>query len=136
MKISKFHNFIIRDNADGLTEDNLVRLWHSVDWVGGSAKAPDRLLAALKNADSIFTAWDGEKLIGLCSALDDGLNAWISYMVVDSGYQNSGIGGFLVDQMIHTYSGFRIHVQTMHAVKFYAKHGFTEIMTSLKIDDM
>lgn len=136
MKINSFCDFTIRDDTDGLTKDNLVHLWHCVGWVNGSTRVPDRLLGSMEKANTVFTAWDGDRLIGLCSALDDGLNAWISYMVIDSEYQNSGIGGFLVDKMIQNYSGFRIYVQTMHAANFYKNHGFSEVMTSLKIDDL
>lgn len=136
MKIDSFNGFIIKDDIDGITEDNLVHLWHSVNWINESVKVPDRLLTALKKSNTVFTAWDGEKLIGLCSALDDGLNAWISWMVVDAEYQNSRIGGFLLDQIIQHYSGFRIYVQTYHAASFYQKHGFEEAGTSLKINNL
>lgn len=131
-----YYGFEIRDGTDGLTKNNLVHLWHSVGWIEGSAQVPDRLLDAMKNASTIFTAWDGGHLIGLCSAIDDGLNAWISYMVVDHAFQNRNIGGYLLDQMVRSYSGFRIYVQTNHAAKFYKKHGFSQVMTSLKLDDV
>lgn len=136
MKIGLFNGFTIRKGTDGLTEDNLVRLWHSVGWISGSSQIPNRLLASMKNAGTVITGWKDEKLIGLCSALDDGLNVWISYMLVDGAYQNSGIGGFLIDQMIQNYSNHRIYVQSMHAADFYKKHGFKETMTSLKLDNV
>ncbi len=124
----------IKNNAEGLTKENAVALWNSVGWSTGSVKFPDRLLAALQNSSAIFTAWDGDELIGLCSAIDDGLNAWISYMVVDSRYHNQGTGGILVEKMIDNYSNFRLFVQTRKAEKFYIKHGFEKTMTSLRID--
>ncbi len=122
----------IRNNADGLTKENIIALWHSVGWINGSAMLPERLLNALKNSSTIYTAWDGEKLAGLCSAVDDGLNAWISYMVVDKQYHNQGIGSILIEEMIHNYHDFRIYVQTKNAAGFYMRHGFYKTMTSLK----
>lgn len=136
MQIDTFSNFIIRNDTDNLTEENLVTLWHSVGWYDECALLPDRLLGAIKKSNTVFTAWNGEMLIGICSALDDGLNAWISYMAVDSQYQNSGLGGYLVDKMIESYSGCRIYVQSIHAAKFYKKHAFHEIGASLKLNNL
>lgn len=136
MKLGTFNGFLIRKGTYGLTEGNLVRLWISVGWGRGSAQVPERLLNSMKKAGTVFTAWDGDKLIGLCSAMDDGLNAWISYMVVDSAYQNTGLGGYLLDNMLTRYTGYCIYVQTANATKFYKKHGFKGTMTSLKLDDV
>lgn len=110
-----FYGLIIKDGVEGLTENNLVRLWHSVGWADGSVKVPDRLLSAMIFSNTVFTAWHDGTLIGLCSAIDDGLNAW---MVVDKDYQNSGIGSVLVNKMIHKYKDYRIYVQTNHAAEF------------------
>lgn len=129
-----FYGLIIKDGVEGLTENNLVRLWHSVGWTDESVKVPDRLFSAMIFSSTVFTAWHDGTLIGLCSAIDDGLNAWISRMVVDKDYQNSGIGSVLVNKMIHKYKDYRIYVQTNHAAEFYKKHGFKECMTNLKLD--
>lgn len=78
--------------------------------------------------------WDGDRLAGLCSALTDGLNVWISYMVVDKDYQGQGNGTALLELMIKRYAGCRIYVQTKEADKFYSKSGFVETMHSMKLD--
>lgn len=120
--------------ADKFTEDNLVKLWHSVGWIEGSAKDPKRLLRSLENSDTVYSAWDDDRLVGLCSAITDGLNTWISYMVVDKEYQNRGIGTALLEIMIKRYDYHRIYVQTKDADKFYKQNRFKETMHSMKLD--
>lgn len=43
--------------------DDLKQLFQSVNWL--SANYPDRLKKALDNCETVFTAWDGKKLVGL-----------------------------------------------------------------------
>lgn len=121
-----------RKDAAGLTSENLVQLWRSVDWYNGSAQTPDWLLMAIQNSSYIITAWDKGKLVGLCSAISDKvLNTWISYMVVDKDYHNKKIGSFMIEELKEYYRGFRIFVQSSKAQEFYKQHGFKEDMHSL-----
>ena len=50
--------------------EDLQALFLSVDWSSGHF--PDRLVNAMKNYETVYTAWDEDKLIGLISAMDDG----------------------------------------------------------------
>ena len=73
----------------------LQALFLSVGWSSGYF--PEKLAAAMKNYGSVFTAWDGGKLVGLASAMDDGvMTAYIHYMLVDPAYQSQGIGAELL----------------------------------------
>ena len=64
-----------------LSPESLERLFLSVEWESG--KYPEKLSLAMKNYKSVFTAWDGERLIGLVSAMDDGaLTAYVHYLLV------------------------------------------------------
>ena len=45
------------------SEIELENLFLSVNWSSGSY--PEKLIIAMKNSSSVFTAWDGEKLVGL-----------------------------------------------------------------------
>jgi GNAT superfamily N-acetyltransferase len=73
----------------------LQALFLSVGWSSGHY--PESLAAAMKNYGSVFTAWDGDKLVGLISAMDDGvMTAYIHYMLVDPKYQGQGIGAELL----------------------------------------
>ena len=117
----------IKVGIDGLTTEMIINLWNSVGWVGETTKKyPERTYQALANSDTIYVAWEGDKPVGLCSALTDGLNTWISYLVVDSAYQNRGIGSELIELMLDRYQGHRVYVHTKNAAKFYARHGFLE----------
>ena len=52
------------------TEKELQRLFLSVNWESGNY--PDKLVRAMQNSTHVISAWDGNKLIGLIRALDDG----------------------------------------------------------------
>lgn len=51
-----FYGLIIKDGVEGRTENNLVRLWHSVGWTDESVKVPDRLFSAMIFSSTVFTA--------------------------------------------------------------------------------
>lgn len=83
----------------------LQNLFLSVDWSSGHY--PDKLVVAMKNSGSVFTAWDGEQLIGLISAMDDGImNAYIHYLLINPNYQGKGIGKELVQRMKDKYQSY------------------------------
>lgn len=59
--------------------NDLQELFQSVGWL--SANYPERLKKALDNSETVFSAWDGERLIGLVNAIDDSeLTAYIHYL--------------------------------------------------------
>jgi len=69
----------------------------------------------MRNSGSVFTAWDGNKLIGLINVLDDGvMTAYIHYLLVDPDYQNRGIGRRLVQLVLEEYRDF---LQLFHSVR-------------------
>lgn len=53
------------------SENALKDLFLSVNWSSGNY--PEKLVIAMENSSSVFTAWDGEKLVGLINVLDDGI---------------------------------------------------------------
>lgn len=83
----------------------LEELFLSVEWSSGHF--PDKLVVAMKNFKTVYTAWDNEKLIGLICAMDDGImTAYIHYLLVDPAYQGNGIGKQLVEKMKETYQDY------------------------------
>lgn len=87
------------------TEAQLKELFTSVGWVSGNY--PEKLLRALNSCETVFTAWDGERLVGLANALDDGeLTAYIHYLLIHPDYQKSGIGHRLIDMMKEKYRDY------------------------------
>lgn len=92
-----------------------------------SAKYPDKLQKAIKTSDAVYSAWDGEKLVGLINALSDGvLNAHFPYLLVRPEYQAKGIGKKLVTMMLEEYKGYvrKSVIAFDEQVKFYERCGF------------
>lgn len=111
------------------TKDQIKQLYLSVGWV--SAQYPNRLYKALMNSDTVFTAWDRERLVGLIRAIDDSeLVAYLHYMLVDPEYQGCGIARHLLDMIKEKYKDY-LYIELMpedkNNVPFYEKNGF-EIM--------
>ena len=59
--------------------------------------SPERRLAALRGADHVVLAFDGERLVGFATALSDGvLMSSLSLLEVVPGHRGRGIGTELV----------------------------------------
>lgn len=83
----------------------LQDLFLSVHWVSGYH--PEKLVIAMKNSGTVYSAWDGNKLVGLANVLDDGImSAYIHYVLVDPDYQCNGIGKELINRIIKTYGSY------------------------------
>lgn len=77
------------------TKERTRQLFRSVGWVSG--KYPERLHKALMGSSTVFSAWDGDRLVGLVRVLDDTeMVAYMHYVLVDPEYQGYGIAGHLV----------------------------------------
>ena len=82
-------------DAHRFTCEELERLFLSVEWSSGHF--PEKLVVAMKNFNTVFSAWDGDKLVGMICAMDDGImNAYVHYLLVDPDYQGKTIGRTLV----------------------------------------
>ncbi len=109
----------------------LERLFLSVGWESG--KYPEKLSLAMKSYKSVFTAWDGDKLIGLASVMDDSvLTAYVHYLLVDPDYQKHGIGRRLMEMVKQRYSGFMkiCLIAESDVIKFYETCGFKSASAS------
>lgn len=102
------------------------KLFLSVGWVSG--KYPQRLHKALMGSSTVFTAWDGDRLVGLVRVLDDGeLTAYMHYVLVDPEYQGMGIAGKLVGMVKERYRDY-LYIEVMPEesknAAFYERFGF------------
>ncbi|WEV47046.1 GNAT family N-acetyltransferase [Bifidobacterium sp. ESL0690] len=108
------------------TQDQVERLFLSVGWVSG--KYPERLYKALMGSSTVFSAWDGDRLVGLVRVLDDtAMMAYMHYVLVDPEYQGQGIAGHMVEMVKQRYADyFYIEVMPEESknAAFYQKHGF------------
>ncbi len=113
-----------KDTHD-FSREELERLFLSVDWSSGHY--PDKLTTAMKNFDTVYSAWDGEKLVGMICAMDDGImTAYIHYLLVDPEHQGQGIGRTLVEMAKEHYRDYlRIALIAYDKeLSFYDKCGF------------
>ena len=95
----------------------------------------------MKNYETVFSAWDGDKLIGMICAMDDGsMNAYIHYLLVVPGYHGQTIGRALVGMVKEKYSDYlRLVVIAYNAeLSFYENCGFTksEVSTPMFITSL
>lgn len=115
----------IKDTHD-FTPDQLEDLFLSVEWSSGHF--PDKLAVAMRNFKTVFSAWDGEKLIGMICAMDDGvMNAYVHYLLVRPEYQGKGVGQQLVERMKAQYKDYLriVVVAYNNEVGFYEHCGFS-----------
>ncbi|MBR4361349.1 MAG: GNAT family N-acetyltransferase [Ruminococcus sp.] len=109
------------------TEKELERLFLSVEWSSGHF--PDKLKIAMENFSTVYSAWDGEKLIGMICAMDDGImNAYVHYLLVDPGYHGQTVGRTLVEMIKEHYRDYmRIAVIAYNdELHFYENCGFSK----------
>ena len=67
--------------------EQLKDLFLSVEWSSGHY--PDKLVVAMKNFQTVYSAWEGEKLVGMICAMDDGImNAYVHYLLVNPQYHS------------------------------------------------
>lgn len=116
MEYRDIHNFKAED---------LQRLFLSVEWSSGHY--PDKLVKAMENFETVFTAWDGDRLAGLICAMDDGvMTAYVHYLLVDPEYQGQCIGRTLVEMIKEKYRDYlRIVLVAYNGeLDFYTACGF------------
>ncbi|MDR0508744.1 MAG: GNAT family N-acetyltransferase [Candidatus Methanoplasma sp.] len=116
---------IVYKDAQELRTEDLKELFLSVDWSSGHY--PEKLVIAMKNSGTVFTAWDGDRLVGLINALDDGImTAYVHYLLVDPAYQSKGIGKELVRLISEKYKSYLRIVLIAYdsQADFYKKCGF------------
>ena len=115
-----------RDTHD-FSKEELEVLFLSVGWSSGHF--PNKLVIAMKNFKTVYSAWDDNKLVGLISVMDDGImNAYVHYLLVNPEYHGRTIGRTLVDMVKERYKNYmRIAVIGYdNEVRFYEQCGFVK----------
>lgn len=108
--------------------DEILNLYGSVGWCSYTNR-PEMLEHAFANSLKIFSAHDGEKLIGIIRAVGDGCSiVFIQDILVLPAYQRLGIGKKLVETMLECYPEvYQIELATDNTEKttaFYKACGF------------
>ena len=112
-------------NIKDFNQNDLQDLFLSVEWSSGHY--PDKLVVAMKNSGSVFTAWDNDRLVGLINALDDRvMTAYVHYLLVNPAYHGKGIGKELVRLITEKYKDYLRIVLIAYdkEVGFYNSCGF------------
>ena len=107
--------------------EELEKLFLSVQWESG--QFPEKLVTAMQNSGAVFSAWDGDRLIGLINALDDGaLTAYVHYLLVNPEHQGKGIGKELLRLVAEKYKDYLyiILISYDKEVSFYQNCGFSK----------
>lgn len=108
-----------------VNKEKIIELYKANKW--SSAEKPDLLYKALMNSDSLITAWDGNRLVGLGNAISDGyLVVYYPHLLVHPDYQGKGIGKMIVDKFQNKYGNFHQQLLTADgkAIDFYRRCGF------------
>ena len=112
-------------NTQSFQANELQGLFLSVGWISGNQ--PEKLVIAMKNSGTVFSAWDNDKLIGLVNALDDGImTAYIHFLLVNPTYQGLGIGKELLRMTNEKYKEYLriVLVADDKKIGFYQNNGF------------
>lgn len=118
--------------VDTLTAELFLELYCSVGWEPPSAEQAE---TALKNTLAAFTAYDGEKAVGMVRLLGDcGMSFYLKDFAVIPSYQSKGVGSLLINSaekfiMDTVKDGWAVSLElisTKEAVPFYKKKGFEE----------
>lgn len=107
--------------------EELKRLFLSVDWSSGYY--PDKLVIAMKNFKTVYSAWDDQKLVGMICVMDDGImNAYVHYLLIDPDYQGLKIGRTLVEMVKQYYKDYLriIVIGYDEELSFYENCGFVK----------
>lgn len=119
-------NITYKETHD-FTSKELENLFLSVEWSSGHF--PDKLVVAMKNFKTVYSAWDGDKLIGMICAMDDGImNAYVHYLLVNPEYHGRMIGRTLVSMAKEHYKDYlRVAVIAYDdELHFYEQCGFVK----------
>lgn len=110
------------------TQEQVQELFQSVGWV--SANYPERLMKALQHCETVITAWEDHRLVGLINVLDDGeLTAYCHYLLVHKDYHGKGIGSELLRLIREQYERYLYLIliaENESLVEFYKKNGFEQ----------
>lgn len=117
-------DIIIKDIHEFSVEE-LEDLFLSVKWSSGHF--PEKLQIAMQNYETVYSAWDDEKLVGMVCAMDDGImTAYVHYLLVRPDYQGRGIGKKLISKIKEHYKNYLriVLVAYNKEISFYERCGF------------
>lgn len=116
---------IIYRDIHEFDQQQLQDLFLSVEWSSGHF--PEKLVVAMRHFETVFAAWDDDKLVGLICAMDDHImTAYVHYLLVRPEYQHQAIGKHLVELVKQHYADYLriVLVAYNEELDFYQSCGF------------
>lgn len=116
---------ITYESTHQFEKEALQDLFLSVEWSSGHY--PDKLVTAMQHFETVYTAWDDDKLVGLICAMDDSvMTAYVHYLLIRPEYQHRGIGKRLVELVKEKYKDYLriVLVAYDEEMGFYESCGF------------
>ena len=110
----------------------LEELFLSVEWSSG--KYPEMLVKAMEHYETVYSAWDGDRLVGMLCAMDDGvMTAYVHYLLVHPEYQGCGIGRRLVEMAKEKYRDYLkiVLIAYDRGARLYENCGFRQAADSV-----
>lgn len=108
-------------------KEDLERLFLSVEWSSGHY--PEKLVVAMQNYETVYSAWHDDRLVGMICVMDDGImTAYVHYLLVDPAYQGQHIGKTLLEKTKEHYKDYLRIVLNAYddKIAFYRSMGFKE----------
>ena len=85
-------------DIEDLKIEYVIALYKANEW--SSVDKPEQLFNGLLNSDTLITAWENKKLVGLGNAISDGhLVVYYPHLLVHPDYQGKGIGKMIFDKI-------------------------------------
>jgi ribosomal protein S18 acetylase RimI-like enzyme len=88
----------------------------------------------MENFRTVYSAWDGDRLVGLICAMDDGImNAYVHYLLVHPDYHKMKIGRTLVEMVKEHYKDYMrlVVIAYNKELHFYENCGFEKCDESM-----
>ncbi len=126
-------NVTIKENLIPKKEQ-LMNLYGDVEWFAYT-RYPEVLEKAVNNCLNVWTAWDGDKLVGLARVVGDGYTIiYIQDILILKDYQKRGIGSKILKLILKKYESVRQIIlltdDTEKTVNYYKKNGLVKASDS------
>lgn len=113
------------------SSEQLLHLYKDVGWTAYTDE-PEVLKKAINNCLKVWTAWDGEQLVGLARVVGDGYTIlYIQDILILENYQRQGIGSKLLQLILEEYKFVRQIVlltgNEEQTISYYKKNGLVNV---------
>jgi len=117
-----------RTGTAGIDWQTLTDIYCKVGLVGGLGEAGDRdgIRRAFEGSWRVVTAWDGDRLVGACRMLSDGVcDAMLFDLGVAEDCRHRGIGMGIMRKLLEGCDGFYVYLTARFGVEaLYKQLGF------------